>query len=169
MSDEELNKILDKKYTGKSWVPIIQAEIIGEQVAKSLSQPPSEKVKPVIVREHKKTKTIDKKDFPVRRMRKLMDISVPGKMREFTIRSPSDDFTIKIEVDGRTLIERTFTQLSQITDYSEMIDVFEDEEDGYFVVNLTGISFSSSFELWLISLSGAITFNNIFGVWDEYV
>jgi hypothetical protein len=159
MSDDDLNKLLkDEKYEGKSWVPIIQAEILAESKK-------NEQQRVIPVKIEKETKTLDKKDFPVRGMRKLLEIKGPGKLREITFRSPSSSFIVKVVVDGKSVIERTYNDLVAISDYNTFVDAFEDDTDG-FIVNLKNYSFSESFQLYLVVVGPAITFNNIFAMWD---
>jgi len=117
-------------------------------------------------RKESKTKIVDKKDYEVERIYDIIDTQKPGKLREAMIKSSSSDFSITISLDGVVIMDRSFSDLKDISEYSESIDAFQ--SGSYYIVSLRNLSWRDSFRL-RISTSGVLTFPWIFAVWDEEV
>lgn len=121
---------------------------------------------PVIRQDIRKTHIINKRDFPIRGNYRVLEVAGSGKLREFTIISPSNASILKIRSDRDKLLEDTFAQLLALTTLSNTIDA-EETADDKFIVNLEDIEWKQNFLIMIVSTGGAITFENIFMIWDE--
>lgn len=113
------------------------------------------------------TRTIDRDNVLIRGSEDLIDSRVRGRLRELVLKSSSPDFRITIMRDGRRLLDRTFSELMEISQYSETIDAFQEAEGGSYVLKLSNISWLNDF---LLTISATeTTFDKIFTVWEERI
>jgi len=84
---------------------IIQAEITAEKLAEKI-QPPIEKPKP-------QTKIYRWKDKTVKDRKVLVDEEGSGELVKMRIASPSNNFNVLLVIDGETLIDDSYTNLTE--------------------------------------------------------
>lgn len=112
------------------------------------------------------TRTIDRDNVLIRGSEDLIDSRVRGRLRELVLKSPSTDFRVTIMRDGRRILERSFTELMEISPYSDTIDAFQEPESGIYILKLSNISWLSDFLLTITATE--VTFNKVFIIWNEY-
>lgn len=89
----------------------------------------------------------------------LLDISdANGIVEEFLIKSPSSDFSIILKVDDTEEYQRTWTELSALSD--DVNSVTASLQDGSYILNMGDIHFNDHVK---ITVSGrGITFNRLY-------
>jgi len=112
------------------------------------------------------TRTIDRDNVLIRGSEDLIDSRVRGRLRELVLKSPSTDFRVTIMRDGRRILDRSFTELMEISPYSDTIDAFQEPESGVYILKLSNISWLSDFLLTITATE--VTFNKVFIIWNEY-
>ena len=115
------------------------------------------------------TRILDRKDEAVRYTFDLVRSSVEGKLNEITIRSPSQNFSTLIIADGVKKLSRTYSELLQISPHSQLIDAYEEAENGVYILHIKEMYWRERFLATLYVDQGSITFNNIWAVWEEKV
>ncbi len=115
------------------------------------------------VKEKLRTEILDLSSVIVNKSRKFLNLRGRGTLREIMLISDSPDFRVVIGVDGRECINKTFSELQEVSTYLNSIDAFED--DGKYVFHVSGISFrkSLSFEVYTIQ---SIRFEKVYAVFD---
>jgi len=134
----------------------------GAELAKRMPRPME------VVPEKIVTKTLDKKDEPIRYKLDLVKVESRGKLTEVTIRSPSPDFSLLVMTDGLRRIDRSYTDLAVLSPHSETIDAYEDAENGVYILHIKEMSWTKSGLVTLYVDSGAITFQRVWAVWEEF-
>lgn len=113
------------------------------------------------------TRIVDKKDRPVKRTFDIIKTNLPGKLSELTIRSPSQQFSLLMMSDGVKRLNRSYSQLAQLSPYSTTIDAYE--EDGTFIVRIGEMHWLDNFLATLYVDGEPITFGNIWAKWEEKI
>jgi hypothetical protein len=134
---------------------LILAEEVAREVAQAIRPPPRLKMV---------TRTLDLSRKLVRGFEELISSRREGKLRELMIRSLSKDFRVAMLVDGVRLMDRSFDELVEVSQYLESVDAFEAE--GEYILRLKDISWTRDFLLALLT-KGDILFPRIVGFWDE--
>ena len=132
------------------------ARQIGEELAKKMPKP-----------KEISTKILDKKNFPVKKTFDLVNVNLPGRLKEVIIRSPSTDFSILIMSDGYKKMDRSYSELAEISEHSEDIDAYEEAGNGVYVVKLKDIYWIESF-IATIYVDNPITFHNLWVSYEIY-
>lgn len=86
----------------------------------------------------------------------LLNIKSSGVIKELLIVANSNNYSVHIEADGKTVISDSFTDLNFISNYSNTIDAYV--SNGKYIVSLTNIHFS---EKILISIKGNTTLTKL--------
>ena len=133
------------------------ASEIGRQMARKIPKLPE------IV-----TRRIDRDNVLIKNYAELINSRTRGRLREFVIKSPSTNFRITVMRDGTNFIDRTYTELVNISPQSETIDAYEEAGDGVYVVVVKNINWLRDFTI-SIRTTEDVTFTRVFSVWDEYV
>ena len=133
------------------------ANEIGRQMAKRVPKLPE------VV-----TKRIDRDNVLIRNYAELVDSRTRGRLREFIIKSPSMNFRVTVMRDGTKFIDRTYSELADISPHSEVIDAYDEAGTGIYVVSIKNISWLRDFTI-SIRTSEDISFNRVSSVWDEYI
>ena len=114
------------------------------------------------------TKTIDKVNEPIRYKLDLVKADVGGKLRELTIKSPSTSFSLLVMTDGIRRIDKSYSELADLSSYSETVDAFEDAENGAYILHVKEMSWTKSGLATLYVDLGPITFQQVWAVWEEH-
>lgn len=91
-----------------------------------------------------------------------------GYIKECLVVSPSTGFSVIVTVDGSQILNRTYTEYTDITQIVSDISAFEERDTdgnplGKYVVHLANINFKNSLSLSVKNDSGgSITFQNLF-------
>lgn len=91
-----------------------------------------------------------------------------GYVEECLVISPSTDFSVIVNVDGEEILNRTYTQYTDITQVVKDISAFEERDSdgnplGKYTVHLININFKSSITIQVKNDSASpITFANLF-------
>jgi len=114
------------------------------------------------------TRRLDRDNVLIKNYAELFYSRTRGKLREFVAKSPSTNFKIIIMRDGTNFLERTYSELASISPQSEVIDAYEEADNGTYVVVIKNISWLRDFTI-SIRTSEDIIFSKIFSIWDEYI
>jgi len=94
----------------------------------------------------------------------IINSKVRGKLREFSLRAKSKNFSVQILRDGVKKLDRTYDELSKMSEYLRSIDAFE--VNGEYVVHLKNFKWISDFLLTIFARE-EIEFPQVFAIWDE--
>jgi hypothetical protein len=147
-----------KKLLEKFKLPI--AILIAEEMARELGDEIVKKIPKAT------TKTIDRKEFTISYSYDLLTSNVRGRLKEMVIRAYKP-FGLFISVDERIRVNRDFEELKSISQFSEVIDAFQDEE-GYYVVVVRDVSWMKEFTATL-TVKGDLKVKDLWIVWDEHL
>jgi len=146
----------------KGWDLLISEEV--ERLKGIAEKPkeisPIETISSVI---NKKTKSLDISATISNRLHNFLDIYGIGIVREIILKSSSSDFRIIISVDDKEIINRTFSELAEISTYSSSFDAFEDEDNEKFIFQMTNINFLRRIKIGVLPSS-----NTKFDVYSIY-
>jgi len=113
------------------------------------------------------TKTIDRDDVLIRVAEDLIDSRVRGRLEELVLKTPSTDFRVTMMRNGVSILDRTYTELLEISPYSNVVDAFQEAETKLNILKISNISWLSDFLLTITTPE--VKFNKIFIVWQEWV
>lgn len=154
---EDLRKLLPERFTpGLSL--LLMEEYAREAGAEMAKRMPREK--------EASTKILDRMDETVRYKLDLVKSDVRGKIREITIRSPSPRFSLLVMTDGVRRIDRPYSELAELSQYSEFIDAYE--SNGSYILHVGEVSWVRDGLATLYVDVGPITFQHIWVVVEEY-
>jgi len=109
------------------------------------------------------TQTIDLKRFKDSSGdHNILSINKKGKLIEMLLVSDSKDYKIIIETESFRL-KRSYTELDEISDYIESINVFQDGSN--YILSLYDIKFTK-FDFHIL-FDGEVTFSRIYAKWEE--
>jgi len=114
------------------------ARLAAESLAESLAERVSIQVS--VAQRPERTKVVRLRDVELPRI--LVEERGAGRIRELAVKSRSPAFALKVLVDGELLYDDDFYSLKSVSQEVEGVDAFE--QDGSYVVRLSGISFSRS-------------------------
>jgi len=114
------------------------------------------------------TKFFDKRDWYVRYSLDIIKTYNMGKLRELLVRSPSSNFEIRVFADGVEIINRSYSELEEISPTLSTIDAYQEEDSGLYILRIENISWITQFQLSL-KANTPITFNQILAIWDEKI
>lgn len=109
-------------------------------------------------------KTLDRTGYPVRQSFDLIKATRPGFLHEITLRSPSSDFRIFVEGDGKEKLKRTYAELAVLSPYSNTIDAFQEHDTLIYTVHIQKMDWKSDF-LFNLTVDTTIIFENIWAHW----
>lgn len=75
----------------------------------------------------------------------LIDESGTGVLRELLLKSKTKDYTLTVRVDGSEAYKNSWSWFKDISQEFEGVDAFE--EDGVYVLHLSGLSFRESLKV----------------------
>lgn len=108
------------------------------------------------------TQITDKTDFSIRNYELLVDSNNRGICHEIALRSPSDAFSLSVEMDGVKQFNRTYTEFATLSPQSTLIDAFvETHGDELYVLHIGELSWKNECKI-AIWTTATITFANIF-------
>jgi len=131
------------------------AREIGETIAEKVPRP-----------ERFITRVFDRKNVEIPRVFSPVDVNVAGRLRELAMVSPTSDFRLMVERDRRLEIDRSYTELAEISPYLTFIDAFQ--SNSLYVVRLGEMRWVNLFRIEIITPE-AVRFNHIFARWEEAV
>lgn len=90
-----------------------------------------------------------------------------GKLIELVVISDSKEYGMSIAIDNATIMNESFDWYQSISQYIDWIDAFED--NGSFVLRVTGLLFSSNLKISLrIASPGNVKFKEIIAKIEKY-
>jgi hypothetical protein len=135
-----MERVLRRLATGNSLVDLALAIALVEELAEETAERVSERVSVAVptvpaVQALPSTEVFDYTDV---RLPATHDIRCPAKLREAIIVSDKPDVLVDLAVDGISMLHGDFRSLSRISQYSDWVDVFEN--NGVYVIRLADIS-----------------------------
>ncbi|GAG59178.1 unnamed protein product, partial [marine sediment metagenome] len=116
-------------------IEILHPPIPGRPPRVPRERPPREPVPGVPEFKEVFSRALDRRNESVPHRFDMIKVEGAGRLEELMVRSPSTDFSFLLEVDGKTLINRSYADLAALSQNSQVIDAFAElDEDG----NLTG-------------------------------
>ena len=143
------------------------ASIISNQ---NVSMPKSIQVKEVVRKERKRTETIGPDthiQVSITRPAVIIREFNTGGIEELVVISPTSNFSILIESDNYTKLEKTYAELASISGQAKDIVAFENT-DGNYILNITDYKWQNDIKLSLCSTSGTFVFNQVYANWYVY-
>jgi hypothetical protein len=162
MERDERGKIRKVISEGEVRLPI--ALIIGEEIARELAERVAESVPKS---ERLVTRTLDRRGFEITSMTELIYSNRPGRLREFSMVSNTDRFTVVMMVDGARRIDRRFSELVEMSEFMETIDAYN--ADGKYVFRVSDVKWTREFSLIIIPERVTVKVDNALAFWDEAV
>lgn len=161
IGEEKLRKLLQERFSPGISLLLMEefARETGDEIAKRIPR-----------LKERVTKTLDRADEPIRYKLDLIKAETGGSLRELTVKSPSPDFSLLVMTDGVRRIDRTYTELAELSPQSDLIDAFEVAGDGVYALSIKDIMWVQSGLVTLYVDSGSmITFQKIWVVWEELI
>lgn len=91
-----------------------------------------------------------------------------GGIDEIVVISPNTDFAVTVESDGRTLLDKTYAEISALSQQGKYLTAFQDR-DGSYVLNIGEfMTWSNSIKVVLKSTSGQFKFNQVYAKYYIY-
>ena len=120
---------------------------------------PTKEVVKEVVKESRKEEGVTeiRKVGKVKMPYTLVDIEGKGVIESLVIRATSDNYGLVIRVDGEET-EMSFNYMEQVSDYVPNLSA--EEDSGYYVVSVEGISFSNSVRIDAIPYSDNVFIND---------
>jgi len=111
------------------------------------------------------TQTIDLKRFTDSSGKhNILSINNKGKLIEMILVSDNNDYGVIIETESFKL-DRTYSELSYISDYVDSISVFQDGSN--YILSVYDIKFTK-FDFYIL-INSKVTFSRIYAKWEELV
>ena len=163
----ELIAKLREKYRDRAWQPIIEAEIMADEIAKKvvselLPRLPRERVfKPEIKPPHSLTKS---KTFNL-----IEETNVAGSLIEVSLTITNTNFNVYLKVDGEMLLTgKSFTELMSLSRDLAWLTAIQDPNTSEYWLQIAGIEWKREFVL-TIEPNEEITFYNISWSYIKYL
>lgn len=156
---DALLEYLSRRLGLRPWVPIIVAEIIGERVAKVITE------KPPIAPPKLTTRAVDLREVLADRELDLLDLRTGGRLHEAVLTSSSPNYTVKLVADGLTRLRRSFREIQSLSPYLETVSAFEN--NGVFVLHLKDYSWVNSLHFSVVPHE-PVLFHAVFVKYDVY-
>lgn len=127
--------------------------------------------KPVIKRRTRKTKTVGP-DTEIRigvsSPAVIIDEEGSGGIEELVVISPNQNFSILLQSNGgNTKLEKTWTELSAVSEQAKDIAAFIDV-NGNYILNIMDYKWQADLLLVLNSTSGSYKLNQVYANWYVY-
>lgn len=186
-----LLEFFQRKPELKAWHIILLGEVIGEKI-KEL-RPPAETPAPVLEMpklelpefpkpvdlakefakrvprpRQPKTKSFYRKNLPVEHSYDVVKTNVMGSLREFAVKSPSDNFMVLMLTDGVVRVSDWYSDLADHSSISEWIDAYQDAVDNEYVVRIGPTSWTEKC-LLTVRVKAPVKLSKVIAVWDELV
>lgn len=139
-------------------VDLAAVEEAGRAVSEHLSSEVEER--PV-----KRTHIVDKRLYGVVTKYDVIHSSSRGRLLEFTVRSPTRDFNVFMQADGRVLLDRDYEALAVLSPQSSYLDAYEEADGGIYTVHLSEIAWYGDY-LLSIYVSEPTILENIWAVFE---
>jgi hypothetical protein len=140
-----------------------KALIIAEEFARELGETVAEKMpRP----ERFITRTFDRKDVVIPKVFSPVDVNIRGKLKEFIVISPTNNFRIMVERDRRLEIDRSYSEMEEISPYLNTIDAFK--TNNKYIVRISDFEWVDYFRIEIITPQ-TMRFNHIFARWEELI
>ena len=148
----ELGEVLER-------LPIPLAIIVAEELREGIEKVISD------IRLKEATYSTTVRNQIVDKLYTFLSLSGRGKLREAVLITNSPEFNIYVDVDGRSIVNHSFSELMDVSEYMEEIDAFD--KNGYYVVRLSSLAFLSRCQIVLLPyknlvLKHAFAIYNIF-------
>jgi len=114
-------------------LPVPLAIIIAEELREGVEEALGKLRKPL------STYVVDHKMLRLSGSRKMLDLSGRGTLRELLIITDSPDLLVALEADDRQVVNHRLSELAEVSDLLENIDVFE--RDGSYVFRISSVHF----------------------------
>jgi hypothetical protein len=130
-------------------IQVVAAEEAARATARELAKGITVQITPEVVVKPEKRRTIveHRKDIGPG---KIIDRSGPGVLKELMLKASHQYYGLRVEVDGLTAYDMTWSQFSDISQEVSEVSAFQDT-DGNYVLHLEDIKFSNSLAVYLIS------------------
>jgi len=139
------------------------AKEIVEETLTSMSGRIEEKIEELANRFDVKTEILDLTTSIKNRFHNFLRLRGRGVIHEILLISDKPDYRIRIVADERELINKTFSELQEISIYSNTIDAFEDS--GKYIFQTTNIRFLRNFEFGVITYD-EVNFHKVYSLYD---
>lgn len=115
------------------------------------------------------SRIFDNRDQTVSKTFDLLKVEGLGRLREITISSPSIDFSLLLEVDDKVLIDRSYSELAEISPHSQIVDAFSDSESGLYILHIGEVKWvrKALATIYVTEGLGPITFDALWVAWEE--
>lgn len=133
------------------------------QVAEAPPPPP---IPPMSYTPQPVTNSIDLKNKRIDAKEVLFTSRKPGKLVELVLHSSNKNYSVRLEIDGYIVLDRSFDDLVNIAPYSDTIGIVSKTDE--YVLSLRSYSWQKSAR-FTIYVNEPITFSSIFIKYDEYV
>lgn len=112
------------------------------------------------------TYVVDHRMLGLSGSRTMLDLSGRGTLRELLIIADSPDLLVALEVDSRQIVNHRLTELMEVSDLLENIDVFE--RNGSYVFRISSVHFLNRLRNILVPLtpSAQATVKRYFALYD---
>lgn len=103
-----------------------------------------------------RSRTVHRKNFTVRGPTSVVQSSLPGRLNEFVVRSPTTEFSLLLRQDGVDTLYDSFDGLEALSENSDTLDAYEelDEEGnptGFSIVRVRGVDWKASLDLAVVA------------------
>lgn len=157
--EDALLERLTRRLGLRPWIPIIVAEIIADRVAKAIvEKPPIQPLKPA-------TRVVDLRELLVDKETELLNLRTGGKLHEAVLCSNSNNYTVKLLVDGVVKLRKSFREIQSISPYLESISAFEN--NGTYVLHVKDYSWINTLYFSVVPHE-PVTFHGVIIKYDVY-
>jgi hypothetical protein len=95
----------------------------------------------------------------------LVDVRGMGKMKEMTIRSRSNNYCLRVTVDGNDIYNSTYSWFEAVSAVAEEIAAFQDD-NGNYVLHLRDISFTDRLVIYAYPSIDNVVLDEVFCKYD---
>lgn len=118
----------------------------------------------------KKTKTVGPTteiQVNVNSPARIIEEDKPGGIEELVVISPSNNFGVIIESNGKVKLNKTWSSLTALGAQAHDISAFTDADDNY-ILNIKDYRWQQDIILTLRSTSGSFLFDQVYANWYVY-
>jgi len=109
------------------------------------------------------TRKIDKRNHMIRGTEVIFDRTGRGLLREVSIKSPTTEFSLYVNIDGIRIVDDTYTNLAEIAPDLEFLSAVP--SDSYYTIAVVNLAFQYSAKV-MVGVPSPVTFNRIFVLYD---
>ena len=170
----------------KAWqiaMAIIQARQLAKETAKPIILPeiripevriPEVRIPEVTIKKAPKrvTKTFGPVEKRTVKYERLVESFQPGGLSELLVISPTDNFGVTLIRDGQTILDKSFTELREPTQYMTKIEARQIEENGVYLgkylLHVSEFNWSKE-GMAILTCPEPVTFDYLFASYNEWV